>query len=47
MSRNDFIKLGHIDTSAATQNFVKLLEDNKKEAMERYDYYQSLVNKEQ
>lgn len=29
MSRNDFIKLGHIDTSAATQNFVKLLEDNK------------------
>ena len=29
MSRTDFIKLGHIDTSAATQNFVKLLEDNK------------------
>lgn len=28
-------------------DYKKLLEDNKKEAMERYDYYQSLVNKEQ
>lgn len=29
MSQNDFIKLKHINTSAASKNFVKLLEDNK------------------
>lgn len=29
MSQNDFIKLEHIETSAASQNFVKLLDENK------------------